>query len=276
MKIGYHTITWGGVVGDPVGVTSVKNLFYRVNGDMKQAIADIAAEGYQGVEMFDGNVNDFADDPDELRQELRDHGQRLVGVYTGANFVFDEIIEDEMWRVSKAIDLAATFDAQSIVVGGGAQRFDGTHGDDYRRLGSALDRVCDLADEQGLQACFHPHLSTIVENPEQIAQLFEQTRIGFCPDTAHLYAGGGDPAALIRAYPDRIRHVHLKDYNSAEGIFEPIGNGVIDFDDVMAAIREVDYDGWLVVELDEYAGDPRDAARISKTAVDALLAAHPS
>ena len=25
-----------------------------------------------------------------------------------------------------------------------------------------------------------------------------QTRIGFCPDTAHLAAGGGDPAELIR------------------------------------------------------------------------------
>ncbi len=27
MQFGCHTITWGGVVGDPVGVTSVKDLF---------------------------------------------------------------------------------------------------------------------------------------------------------------------------------------------------------------------------------------------------------
>ena len=70
MRLGYHTITWGGVVGDATGVTSVKDLFYRVNGPMDRAIADIASLGYEGVEMFDGNVADYADRPDQLRDML--------------------------------------------------------------------------------------------------------------------------------------------------------------------------------------------------------------
>ena len=49
MRLGYHTITWGGVVGDPVGVTSVKDAFYRVNGDMARAISEIGGLGYDGV-----------------------------------------------------------------------------------------------------------------------------------------------------------------------------------------------------------------------------------
>jgi inosose dehydratase len=32
MKLGYHTNTWGGVVGHPAGVTSIKALFYLTNG----------------------------------------------------------------------------------------------------------------------------------------------------------------------------------------------------------------------------------------------------
>ena len=49
MQLGYHTITWGGVVGDATGVTSVKDLFYRRERlDGPTAIADIAAAGYDG------------------------------------------------------------------------------------------------------------------------------------------------------------------------------------------------------------------------------------
>lgn len=275
MQLGYHTITWGGVTGDPVGVTSVKDLFYRVNGDMTRAISDIAAEGYHGVEMFDGNVNDYAAAPDDLRRLLEINGVDLVSVYTGANFIYDEILPEEMSRVERAADLAAQFGAEALVVGGGAQRSSGIELADYDRLGAALDRVSDLAADRGLHACYHPHLTTIVENPDQLELLMERSRIGFCPDTAHLRAGGGDPAALIRKYPDRVRHVHLKDLTPDPLSFQPLGHGVLDFDDVMAALRDVGYDRWLIVELDSYDGDPREAARISKQALDRLLAAHP-
>jgi inosose dehydratase len=273
MRIGYQTITWGGVVGDPVGVTSVKSLTYRVNGSMERAIADIAAEGYAGVEMFDGNVADFADRPADLIRTLDEHGVVLSSVYTGANFIYDEILDDEMWRIDRAAGLAAEFGADALVVGGGAQRHDGIRPTDYDRLGAALDRVTELADRRGLAACYHPHLSTIVESPEQLDLLMARTAIGFCPDTAHLMAGGGDPAALIRRFPDRVRHVHLKDFTADPFAFLPLGQGTIDFTDVMSALRSIGYDHWLVVELDSYDGDPRDAARISKLALDGLLAA---
>ncbi len=47
---------------------------------------------------------------------------------------------------------------------------------------------------------------------------------------------------------------------------------MIDFADVRAALDEIGYDGWLIVELDSYDGDPAEAARISKTYLDKLLA----
>ena len=74
MRLGHHTITWGGVVGDATGVTSVKDLCYRANGSMEQAIREIAAAGYEGTEMFDGNVADYADRPDDLRRLLDETG----------------------------------------------------------------------------------------------------------------------------------------------------------------------------------------------------------
>jgi inosose dehydratase len=272
MRIGYHTITWGGVVGDATGVTSVKDLYYRAAGSMEQAITEIGSLGYEGGEMFDGNVADYAERPDELRGLLDRAGVELVSVYTGGNFVYDDILPDELHRVARAAGLAQTFGAGSLVVGGGARRAAGTTPADYDKLGAALDRVTDIADDHGLVACYHPHLSTIVESPGQLDQLMPRTRIGFCPDTAHLAAGGGDPAALIRRYADRVRHVHLKDVRTDPLQFLPLGQGDIDFTDVFSAVHDSGYDGWLLIELDSYDGDPRDAAAASKTYLDTLLA----
>jgi inosose dehydratase len=271
MLLGYHTITWGGVVGDATGVTSVKDLYYRANGSMERALADIAASGFAGTEMFDGNVAAYADRPDDLRQLLSAAGLELVSVYTGANFVYADILADEMYRIERAAELAATFGAGTLVVGGGARRAAGTRDEDYDRLAAALDRVTDVAATNGLQASYHPHLSTIVESPDELDRLLPRTRIGFCPDTAHLAAGGGDPAELIRRYADRINHVHLKDLTRDPVEFRPLGAGVLDFPDILRAVQESGYDSWLMVELDAYAGDPREAADISRAYLDKLL-----
>lgn len=271
MQIGYHSITWGGVVGNAAGVTSVKDLFYRSNGSLEQAVADIAAAGYAGTEIFDGNLNDYADRPEVLRGLLADAGLELVAAYTGGNFIYSEILPDELHRVARAAELAGAFGAGSLVVGGGARRATGTRPEDYASLAAALDQVCEIAEAQGLVACYHPHLTTIVESPDELDRLMPLTRIAFCPDTGHLAAGGGDPAAIIRRYSDRLRHVHLKDVRLDPLEFLPLGQGSVDFPAVLAAVQESGYDGWLMVELDAYAGDPAEAAQISKTYLDRLL-----
>lgn len=271
MRLGYHSITWGGVVGEAAGVTSAKDLYYRANGSMAEAIRDIGTAGYEGVEMFEGNVADYADEPEVLRGMLGASGLELVSVYTGANFIYADVLPDEMSKVTRSADLAAEFGASHLVVGGGARRAAGTARGDYDRLGDALDQVVEIAEARGLTASYHPHLGTIVENPDEIEEVMSRTRIGFCPDTAHLAAGGGDPGDLVRTYSDRVRFVHLKDFRPDPVTFLPLGHGDLDLADVVSAVREAGYDDWLMVELDSYDGDPRVAAEISKAYLDKLL-----
>jgi inosose dehydratase len=272
MRIGYHTITWGGVVGHPVGVTSIKDLYYLSNGSISEAVRDIGALGYEGTEVFDGNLAAIAEDPQPFLDTLASAGVELVSVYSGANFVYADVLPDEMARLRRACELAGQFGASRLVVGGGARRAAGTTEQDYDRLADALDRVDDLAAEHGLEASYHPHLSTIVESPQELDRLMQRTKIGFCPDTAHLAAGGGDPAALIRRYPERLKHVHLKDIDLASQTFLPLGAGDLDLDDIVAAVREAGYDSWLIVELDSTDGSPREAAATSHSYLQELLA----
>jgi inosose dehydratase len=272
MRLAYATITWGGVVGHPVGVTSIKDLFYLAHGSTPEAIRAIGAAGYEGIEIFDGGLLEWEQRPDELRRLLADAGVVVTGVYSGANFVYDEILPDELWRIERAASLAQLFGAEVLTVGGGAKRAAGTTDRDYERLAAGLDRVCEIAECHGLRASYHPHLTTIVEHEEQVDRILGMTRIGFCPDTGHLAAGGADPVALIRRHPDRVVHVHLKDWTPEPFRWEPLGRGVVDIPGVLSALRDAGYDRWATVELDEFAGDPAEAARESMRYLQPLLA----
>lgn len=267
MRLGYQGNGWGGVVGHPVGVTSIKDLYYLTPGDPWQALDDIAAAGYDGVELFDGNVVEHVE---VLEEELERRQLALAGVYSGANLVFSDVLPEELWRIRQACAAAARLGAVHFVVGGGAKRADGTTDEDYDRLGAALDEVSRIARDAGLVPSYHPHMTTMAESPDQIDRALAQSDIRFCPDTGHLILGGGDPAELIRRFGDRIELVHLKDVTD-DGDFVPLGDGVMDVDGVLAAVRSIGFDGWLTVELDGWDGDPAEGARRNFAALDAQL-----
>lgn len=262
-KLAYHANCWGPLGGDAAGVTSVTRLAYRTFGDMGQAARDIARAGYSGLELFDGNVLDGeADGFAALRAVLAETRLKLVAIYSGGNFIFPDVLAEELARVARAARAAAALGAEHLVVGGGARRHDGARAGDYDALAGALDRVADIARAHGLTAHYHPHLSTIVENPDEVATVFAKTPIQFCPDTAHLAAAGGDAAALVRQYRDRIAYVHLKGLRRAPFAFTPVGQGECDNGAVLRALEEIGYRGWICNELDAWP-DPFAGAKES-------------
>jgi inosose dehydratase len=261
-KKAYQANCWGVLGGEPVGVTSIKDLFYRTFGDITRGIAEIGQAGYQAIEVFDGNLVQYEGKIDELRTSLNDFGVSLLAVYSGGNFIFPEILPEELWRIRKAADLAAELGAEHLVVGGGAKRSVAATDEDYARLGAALDQVADLAEERGLLAHYHPHLTTMAETPEQVRKVFSSSKIYFCPDTAHLFAAGGDPAKLILEHASKIRYVHLKDFRREPFAFLPLGEGQLDMNAILQALVTIQYNGWIAVELDAYE-DPKTGAEIS-------------
>jgi inosose dehydratase len=261
MKLGYQTNTWGGVVGHPAGVTAVKDLYYLTYGSTEQALREIAAVGYQGFELFDGNLVAYETRKEEFRSLLEETGLDFLAVYSGANFIYPDILPDELWRITKAAALAAELGSENLVVGGGAVRAAGIQEDDYARLADGLNQVVEIARRYGLTASYHPHHGTIVETPAQIDKILLGTSICLCPDTGHILEAGGDPVEIIRTHHDRIPYVHLKDYGN--GDFLPLGQGQVDVPGILDALSSSGYKGWITVELDTYSGPPKEAAEIA-------------
>lgn len=261
MRFAYVANAWGGVVGTPGAVTDITSGFYLTPGELEPTLHRVAEAGYQGIEVFDGNLLPYENNASALHAALSNTGLDLVGVYSGGHFIYRDAHEDEYRRFQRSIGLAAELGARHYVFGGGAIRAQGRREEDYRVMAELLDRSAQAASSAGLIPSYHPHLGSLAESPDQIAALFKESSIGLCADIAHLAGGGSNPGEIIRRYSDRLKYVHMKDLDSETNGFLPLGEGNIDLDDVIQAVREADYSDWITVELDGYLGDQDAAAR---------------
>jgi len=261
MKVGYMTNAWGSVVGHPAGVTSVKDLYYLSTGDTQQAVEAISKAGFEMIEIFDGNLMEYAEDRKGFTELLDKNNLKLLAVYSGADFIYEEILEDELYKIDKAASLASGLGAKHLVIGGGAIRSKAILDKDYVKLAEGLDKAAEIAEKYDLIPSYHPHLGTIVQAPDQLDKLMPLTRISLCPDTGHIAAGGGDAVKAVEKYKDRIKYVHLKDYG--QGKFQPLGKGDIKLDVLIKILLDNNFDGEFTVEADGCSGLPEEAAALS-------------
>jgi inosose dehydratase len=123
-------------------------------------------------------------------------------------------------------------------------------------------------------------MNNIGERPEEVDRVLEATDpryVKLLLDIAHYQQGGGDPVRAVRRYADRILFLHIKDVQSPlpghtgdpmrSYRFVEIGRGTVDVKSVFAALAEVKFKGWAIVELDavpDKARTPKESALIAK------------
>ncbi|MDC7287267.1 sugar phosphate isomerase/epimerase [Blautia schinkii] len=261
MKLGYMTNGFGPLVGDGGGVTSVKDIRYLTICDDEAVLKEITDVGFRYIEVLEGNLTKYAGDIQVLKDMLARYHAGMMSVCVGANFIYKDALEDEMYHMKTVASLAQKVGVSYVGFCGGAIRGKGIQDGDYKLLAEGLDEAGKIFADYGIEASYHPHLGSMAEHPDQIDKLFALTDIKICPDLAHLAAGGGDPLEIVKKYYDRISFVHLKDLD-ADG-FAPLGTGSIDIEGVLGFLKEKGYAGDYLVEVDGYAGDPRKACEIS-------------
>jgi inosose dehydratase len=158
-------------------------------------------------------------------------------------------------------------------------------------LGRRLNTLGRLAQDLGLTLGYHPHFGTFGETRQGLGRLLDATDphyVKLIADVAHLTLGGADPVEVVRTYQQRLILTHFKDVRKdvAELArqdrdlvrrkryqFCEIGRGVVDFPAIVRAFREIQFRGWIVVELDGYQHGPGGAdasARTNQQAAHAL------
>ena len=87
-------------------------------------------------------------------------------------------------------------------------------------------------------------------HPDEFGWLLGQLDggVSVCLDTGHT-ALGGHWRRFVHVAGSRLAHVHVNDNRGHWDDHLTPGDGIIDWPDVARSLREVNYDGWLMLEL---------------------------
>lgn len=253
----------------------------------------VVEAGYEATELGDG----FPRDPAQLRRALESRGLAMPSAWCGLGF----------FQVSAAEDLDHTRNLCDLLAAAGASFVNLAHYGSPERMAFACrteapetprlsdgqwdelaERVCrtaEVAHQAGLQATFHLHAGTWVETRDDLEQLLRRAPaplVKLCWDVGHAICGGVDPIDVVRAHPERIAYLHLKDVDGdvlagvrrdgvpfadavRRRVFTELGRGILDVPGLLTALREIDYSGWLMVEQDSTWLPPLESAKASRS-----------
>src|SRR5271163_1943138 len=257
IRFAYAAITWG--------------------NEERQAIDDISAVGYPGIQFRANAVTDFK--PAELKELLAQHHLTFVALSSG-DVSLDQPEADQIAKHVANAQFAKDSGGLYLQILDQLKAYPrSATPDECKRLGSLLTELGKRTADLGIPLGYHNHLNTLSESPTNLDLILEQSDPKYVKlelDTAHLVAGGGDPAKAIEKYHERLLFMHLKDVRDIPADtpkarypfeFVELGRGRVDFPAVFAALEKHKFRGWAVVELDRVpnpSGTPKESAAISK------------
>lgn len=253
IHFGYASITW--------------------NGNDHQAIEDISALGFPGIQLRANAIAEFENNPAALRDSLDEHKLKMVALSSGELSIDnpqDYEIATHMVRAQFAKNAGALY----LQVIGARPKGRTPVRSDYQKMGALLVELSKRTADIGVQVGFHNHMNSLGERPEEVDWIFESTDPRYAKlelDVAHCVQGGGDPVKMMTKYDDRLLFMHLKDVRPAPAPknyqFVELGRGRVDFPAIFATMEKINYHGWAIVELDEApdpSQTPKECAEISK------------
>lgn len=218
-----------------------------------------------------------------LRTELDRRGMSVVSEYFGDLEHADLAAPDVRERLVEAASAAAERLASvggSFLVAGLPMRRSTADGEleavDLATLVPIVDHVHAIAAAtagHGVRLLLHPESHSTfwtARDVDLVMLLADPFLVGLCADTGHLVLGGADPVAVIERHAARIGLLHWKDAAGPftervpvdEGVFvrhrpyfRPMGEGVVDWAGVAAALDRAGVTGPVLLELDA-APDP--------------------
>ena len=242
LRVGCQTYTWE-MRGD------------KWSGCVDDILNAVAEAGYEGVEITNTMIREYADRPVDFAKALKARGLSLAAfAYASpAGFTDPAARATELAGAERALRFVAVFPGAPLCLGG-ASSPDRSQLD--HKIGLAADfynEVGRRGREAGVNVAFHPHShhGSILESRaeyERIMTLTDPAVVRWNPDTGHIVRGGQDLLDTSRRYRSRIRHVHLKDAD-ARNRWQALGKGICGVGPVLALLeKEIGYSGWIVGE----------------------------
>jgi sugar phosphate isomerase/epimerase len=221
--------------------------------------------GYEGVELAGlGPI-----EPERLR-DLLDQ----IGLVACSAHVRWERLRDE---TDAAVSDCRTWGCDHVAVPVMPAEY--RDGAGYASFAAEASEVAARLRAAGIRLSYHNHAFEMerfngASGLEILYRSGDPELLGAQIDTYWIQYGGGSPSRWIRTLGSRMPTIHIKDMDVANGdpVMAEVGEGNLDWPDVLSACREAGV-GWLIVEQDYCRRDPFESLAISRRNLTTLGAA---
>lgn len=250
------------------------------------ALCLIAETGYTSaaITVDHYTLNPFASDlPRQIAatQQLLQECQLSTVIETGARFLLDPRVKHEPTLVSpspeerdrridflkRCVDLAAALQSDAVSFWAGQLKADLPRVEALNRLAAGCQEVIDYAADKEVRLAFEPEPGMLIETLadfEELLTLVDHPCFGLTVDIGHLQCMGELPISeYLKPWRERIFNIHIEDMRQGVHDHLRFGEGEIDFEDVFAGLRQIDYQGGLHVELSRHSHMAPDVLRES-------------
>jgi D-psicose/D-tagatose/L-ribulose 3-epimerase len=240
MKTGMNLLLW---------TTHVTEEHFPLLGKLKQA-------GYDGVELplFEGDAAHYKKIAAELKnQGLGCTAVTVVGpeanpISPDAN-VRKAAVERHKWAIEMTATLGGTHLCgpyhSPLAVFSGA----GPTEDERKRAADTLRQSAEIAKQHNVMLAieylnrFECYFLTTAAQAKDLVERVNHPNFRTMYDTFHANIEEKDPASAIKNLAPHFVHVHISENDRGTP-----GTGMVHWDESFKALRDVKYDGWLVIE----------------------------
>ena len=253
---------------------------YR-NYSIEDSIKSIATAGYSAIELMCDEPHAFPPlSPEKIGsiKKILKENQMTISNLNGFMMCAIEDFHHPSWiekdtiyrqkrieHTKNCIVLAKELGANSVSTEPGGPPTGLSRKEELDIFEQGLNEVLPIAEEHKIKILIEPEPGLLIENSTQFLDFisrFSSDYIGLNFDVGHFYCVGEDPAELITTLKGYINHIHLEDI-AASRVHQHLvpGTGAIDFSRIFNALYEINYDGYITIELYPYLENPQKAAK---------------
>jgi len=253
-----------------------RKIGFRLTGfrewPLKEALAALADIGYDGVEICLEHPDLNPDNPDVWDSRRLIETLKEVNLAASAvSFHGKRASYTEKYRKCTAgIKLARELDVNTFVSGSVLDRSEESWG----RFCNFVHDCCAAARLYDVYLAVEPEPDNLIEDSAGMRKLMKELNcinLKINLDIGHSFITEEDVYQDIKEWRNDLAHVHLEDIKGSKHEHLLPGEGGMDFRRIFAALRDVDYRGFITLDIFNILDDPKGFAERALRSLEELV-----
>lgn len=229
----------------------------------------IKSAGVDVAEVFMTTFSEYTPEfGDILKKNAEDNGVTVYSVHSanlnyepGLNNPVQRAVDDAEYFYREVLANGLKLNAHSYTYHGSTRLKRRAYSFDFEKLGAKMEHLCDIADEYNINLSYETVHWAYFNSPDFFNSLkVFSPRLKCTMDIKQIMQAGKSFEEFMPCVEGRLNNVHLTDYDGNGNILRP-GKGNVDYYKLFSMLRDVGYDGPLMVEL--YCGNYDNYAELS-------------